>query len=77
LAGDPSQLNVGQLRRQIMLGSEAVYRVTAVGPALAELRVVQAPGLAVDRKFVFSRDAVLAMELLGETDGRPPPGAKA
>lgn len=77
MAGDPSELSVGQLRRQLMLGSEAVYRVTAVGSTLVELRVVRAPGLAADRKFVFSRDAVLAMDLVGETDGGSPPGATA
>ena len=77
MAGDSSDLSVGQLRRRTMLSSEAVYRVTAVSAAMVELSVVRAPGLPTDRKFVFSRDAVLAMELLGETGGGPPPGATA
>lgn len=77
MAGDPSELRVGQLRRQLRLGSEAVYRITAVGSVLVELSVVRAPGLAADRTFVFSRDAVLAMEVVGETDGGTPPGATA
>ena len=65
-AGDPSALRVGQLRRQTMLDSDAVYRIVRLSPALVEVSVVRAPGLAAGETFVFSRGAVLAMELLVE-----------
>jgi hypothetical protein len=54
----------GQLRRQVRLGSQATYRVCAINGAQVEVEVVRAPGLAAGQRFTFTRDAVLAMELV-------------
>ena len=57
-------LAVGQLRRQVMLESEAVYSVLALGAETVSVEVVRAPGLTAGRRFEFTREAVLRMDLL-------------
>ncbi len=61
-------LSVGQLRRHIALESEAVYRVLELGPATIMVEVIRAPGLSAGLRFDFTREAVLAMELVGEDE---------
>lgn len=56
-------LVVGQLRRHVRLGSEAVYRVCDFGPESVWVEVVRVPGLSPGERFKFSRDAVIAMEV--------------
>ncbi len=56
-------LAVGQLRRQVRLESEAVYRVCELDDDFAAVEVVRAPGLHPGQRFRFKRDAVAAMEL--------------
>lgn len=56
-------LVVGQLRRHVRLGSEAVYRVCDFGPETVWVEVVRVPGLSPGQRFKFSRDAVIAMEV--------------
>jgi hypothetical protein len=57
-------ITVGEHRRQVRLGSEAVYRVCELDGALVELEVVQAPGLRPGRRFRFRREAVEAMSVV-------------
>jgi hypothetical protein len=45
-----------------MLDSEATYRVLAVDGDLAEVEVIDAPGLEPGQRFRFAADAVAAME---------------
>ena len=54
-------LEVGQLRRQRRLHSEAVYRVRDWTDAFVDVEVVTAPGLQASQRFRFTREAVLAM----------------
>ncbi len=61
-------LGVGQLRRQSMLDTEAVYRVVELGEETVRVEVITAPGLPPGRQFEFAAAAVRRMELL---DGRP------
>jgi hypothetical protein len=55
---------VGQFRRQIKLGSEAIYRVCARDRNYVHVEVVSAPGLRPGERFRFTRAAVEVMELL-------------
>ncbi len=59
-SGDAA-LSVGQLRRQVLLGSEAVYRVCELTDSSVTVEVVRSPGLAPGRRFVFTREAVQRM----------------
>jgi hypothetical protein len=61
-----ADLAVGQLRRQVVLESEAVYRVCEIGSSSVEVEVVRAPGLSAGARYRFTRAAVLAMEEIGE-----------
>lgn len=54
----------GQTRRQARLGTDAVYRVCDIGDALVEVEVISGPGLNAGQRFCFTREAVLAMELV-------------
>lgn len=63
-------LVVGQLRRQRRLDSEAVYRVRDWTDAFVEVEVVTAPGLQTSDCFRFTREAVLAMDVV-PLDGVP------
>jgi hypothetical protein len=60
------QLAVGQLRRQRLLDSVAVYRVRNWTDAFVEVEVVTAPGLQASQAFRFTREAVLAMEVVSD-----------
>jgi len=60
------KLVAGQLRRQVMLESEAVYRVCEIGSSTVEVEVVRAPGLSGGERYHFTWAAVLAMEEVGE-----------
>jgi hypothetical protein len=65
--GSPDgDLSTGQLRRQVVLESEAVYRVCDLGPLLVEVEVVRAPGLQTGDRYHFTPAAVRAMEAIGE-----------
>src|SRR5271163_2421106 len=59
-------LSIGQLRRQISLGSEAVYRVSDVKPTSVKVEVVRAPGLTPGFRFALTPAAVLRMDLVDE-----------
>lgn len=58
------ELTVGQLRRQVLLGTEAVYRVRGLSKELVEVEVVSAPGLPSGRRFNLTRDAIERMDLV-------------
>jgi hypothetical protein len=51
-----------------MLGAEAVYRIRAVRNETIDVEVVHAPGLQAGQRFAFTREAVVAMELLSSPD---------
>jgi hypothetical protein len=63
------ELEVGQLRRQVRLQSEAIYRVCGWTETLVQVTVVRAPGLRSGQRFTFTRSAVAGMEVLAEEDG--------
>jgi hypothetical protein len=54
----------GELRRQEVLGTEAVYRIVDVQGELVEVEVVRAPGLAPGRRLRLTADAVQRMQLI-------------
>jgi hypothetical protein len=58
------ELRVGELRRQVVLHSEAVYRVCDWNQTLVEVEVVSAPGLEPGRRFHFTVSAVTAMTVV-------------
>ena len=60
------ELASGQLRRQVRLGSEAVYRVREVTPTGVIVEVVRAPGLEAGLRFTFTAAAVQRMEPVDE-----------
>jgi hypothetical protein len=60
------ELTIGQLRRQVLLGTEAVYRVCGLGEELVEVEVVSAPGLPSGRRFNLMREAIEQMDLVGD-----------
>jgi len=66
---DGTEPAVGQLRRQVVLESEAVYRICDLGPSLIEVEVIRAPGLAAGDRFRFTAAAVRAMDVIDEPDG--------
>jgi hypothetical protein len=69
-----NRLAVGQLRRQRRLRSEAVYRVCDWTDAFVEVEVVTAPGLQASQSFRFTREAVLAMEVVPPNEAASEPG---
>jgi hypothetical protein len=54
-----------------MLGTEAVYRVRAVRHEIIDVEVVRAPGLQAGQRFAFTREVVVAMELLSSPASSP------
>jgi hypothetical protein len=60
----------GQLLKQEVLGTEAIYRVIATNDRGVEIEVVRAPGLKPGTRFVFALAAVLAMDPLTSGDLR-------
>ncbi|MGH2884161.1 MAG: hypothetical protein ACRDPA_15955 [Solirubrobacteraceae bacterium] len=63
-----TELKIGELRRRVHLGTEAIYRVCDWDEELAEVEVVQAPGLRPGQRFRFDVAAVRSMVVV-------PPGA--
>lgn len=63
------QLAVGQLRRQVHLGSEALYRVVAERAGFVAVEVIKAPGLTPGQRFDFARAAVQRMDVVSELAG--------
>jgi hypothetical protein len=62
----------GQVRRQELLGTVAVYRVVQVDETLSLVEVIEAPGLSAGMRFSFTTQAVGAMELVDPGDLEPP-----
>lgn len=60
----PPALAVGQLRRQVMLETEAVYRVAELATDNVVVEVVRAPGLEPGGRFEVTREAAARMELI-------------
>lgn len=54
-------LAVGQLRRNVLLGSEAIYRIVEWDGSRVEVEVVDAPGLVSGLRLGFTLEAVLGM----------------
>jgi hypothetical protein len=61
-----SELRIGELRRQVVFGSEAVYRVCGWERDLVEVEVVRAPGLTAGQRFQFALTAVTQMVLVAD-----------
>lgn len=53
--------HVGEFARQVMLGSEAIYRVLDEHGQVATVEVVRAPGLAAGTRLRLMTGAVRAM----------------
>lgn len=68
-------LAAGQLRRQIKLETEAIYRVCTWSADLVEVEVVSAPGLAAGRRFRFKRELVELMDVVADSRAVEPPGS--
>jgi hypothetical protein len=64
LSSQKHELAVGQMRRQVVLGTEAVYRVCSCSDELIEVEVVRAPGLQPGDRFNVTRDAAQDMDLI-------------
>jgi hypothetical protein len=65
------ELRVGELRKQAILGSEAVYRVRDWNQTLVRVEVVRAPGLEPGQTFQFAVAAVAEMAVvLGPGDSK-------
>ena len=60
----PRELRAGELRRRVLLGTEAIYRVCDWNDELAEVEVVQAPGLRRGQRFTFDVAAVRNMAVV-------------
>lgn len=61
-----TELIAGELRKRVLLGSEAVYRVCDWNQALVEVEVVRSPGLEPGQRFQFALAAVTAMVVVSE-----------
>lgn len=70
---DRAVVRVGELRRQVKLETEAVYRVLAVDvdADLIEVEVVRAPLLDRGRVMRLTRRAVLEMEIVPDAAAPP------
>jgi hypothetical protein len=67
-----TELKTGELRRRVLLGTEAIYRVCGWNDELAEVEVVEAPGLRSGQRFTFDVAAVRDMAVVAG----PPGGAR-
>lgn len=67
------ELSVGQLRRQLKLGTEAIYRVQDVSTDPVQVEVVSGPGLLAGDTYSLTRAAVLEMEVLPQPGGNSAP----
>lgn len=64
---------MGEFRRRVQFGTDAVYRVCGWNDELAEVEVVQAPGLRRGQRFKFTVAAVRSMAVvLGPADSSDP-----
>lgn len=63
------ELAVGQLRSQVRLGTQALYRVRDWDEHGVRMEVVSAPGLAAGAVFMFTKGAVRDMDVV--TDSPP------
>jgi len=69
---------VGEFRRRVHLGTAAVYRVCGWNDELAEVEVVQAPGLRRGQRFKFAVAAVRSMTVvLGPADASDRSGQRS
>jgi hypothetical protein len=64
------ELRIGELRRHVRLGSEAVYRVCDWDQMGAEVEVVRAPGLRPGQRFQFTLAAVIEMTVVPDPADR-------
>jgi hypothetical protein len=64
-SGDPGS---GTLLKRSLLGTDAVYRVVGRNERGFEVEVVEAPGLSPGSRFTFTREDVLAMTPLAESE---------
>ncbi|MBV8945617.1 MAG: hypothetical protein JO046_13855 [Solirubrobacterales bacterium] len=72
------ELRVGEFRRRIFLGTEAIYRVCDWNEELAEVEVVRAPGLRRGQRFKFDVAAVRSMALVrAPAESAPRPGKRS
>jgi hypothetical protein len=70
-----TELKAGELRRRVLLGTEAIYRVCDWNDELAEVEVVEAPGLRSGERFTFDVAAVRDMAVVAEPPGRARKGS--
>jgi hypothetical protein len=66
-----SSIVTGQVRAQRVLGTDAVYRVLALGEEIVHVEVIRAPGLPAGRALTLTRKAVLAMRVCDDTGTAP------
>jgi hypothetical protein len=59
-----TELRVGEIRRHLSLGTEAIYRVCDWNDELVEVEVVRAPGLGRGERFKFDVAAVRSMTVV-------------
>lgn len=64
LTGQGDEIAVGQIRRHVQFGSEALYRICSCDGSYVQVEVIDAPGLQPGQHFKFLRSAVAAMELV-------------
>ena len=72
LMAERPKLVIGQVRRQQMLGSQAIYEVCDVTAELVVVAVIEAPGLARGQTVRLTHEAVDAMDVV-EGDPTPKP----
>ena len=65
------EFHVGQLRRQVRLGTAALYRVRSWDAKFVYVEVVQASGLKPGSTFKFARSAVATMDVVDAIDVAP------
>ena len=71
MAQSGNQLDAGQIRRLIRLGSEALYRVCACEGKHVWVEVVDAPGLKAGQHFKLLRSDVAKMQLVADSSDVP------
>ena len=63
-----NELRVGEFRRQVRLGTEAIYRVVRWDCRVAEVEVIHAPGLAAGQRIRLTREAVALMAVMSDEE---------
>jgi hypothetical protein len=71
------EIGVGQVRRQVRLSTECLYRVCELEGEYATVEVIRAPGLAAGQRFRFTRAAVELMQCVDPHDRPRPTGTHA